>query len=260
MSARTCGDSGEWARRAARVAASGVPLRSPPSPNHQPVRAEGLPVEEHRGPQPGLAVELAPLALRRQGCRLHAQLRQQSARDRAVGARAVDLQRAAVHQQGTAAPDPRIHLELVALGVAAEVVVVLQHQDARVRTRLAPEVRCRQAADPPAHHHQVVGLAGVLKTVRVQVAIAQGMGGLEAPRMAAAHPGAGRRIIARRILVARLLARRFGGPGEGVAGPAESRRRADAEGHAVQEIAAVDPAHASNSPTARWAWSIATSV
>jgi hypothetical protein len=47
-------------------------------------------------------------------------------------------------------------VELVALGVAAEVVVVVEDQDPRAGPRGAVEMRRRQAADAAADDHQVV--------------------------------------------------------------------------------------------------------
>ncbi|MCY1451185.1 hypothetical protein D9M71_680400 [compost metagenome] len=51
---------------------------------------------------------------------------------------------------------PPAGAELIALGMAAEVVVVLEDQNLRSRVFLAVEERCRQAADAAADHHQVV--------------------------------------------------------------------------------------------------------
>jgi hypothetical protein len=59
------------------------------------------------------------------------------------GPRAVDQQRATVDQPHLAA-----EVEFVALGVAAEVVVVVEQQDARLRIGIAIEESGRQAADP----------------------------------------------------------------------------------------------------------------
>ena len=53
---------------------------------------------------------------------------QQTRGDRAVGPRAVDFQGAAVQQMQVA-----VQIEFVALGVAAEIVVVVENQDAAVR-------------------------------------------------------------------------------------------------------------------------------
>jgi len=49
-------------------------------------------------------------------------------------------------------------MELVALGVPAEVVVVAENEDARVLVGRAVEVGRRQAADAASHHDEVVGL------------------------------------------------------------------------------------------------------
>ena len=107
--------------------------------------------------RPSDAIDLAVVAGLVQGRRIDAQGLQQAVGDRAVGERTVDLQGAAVHQVQLAA-----EVVLVALGVAAEIVVVVEDQDARAGPRGAVEVRRRQAADAAADDDQVVGLAGVL--------------------------------------------------------------------------------------------------
>ncbi len=53
-------------------------------------------------------------------------------------------------------------MKLIALGVSAEVVVIVENQDARLGSRsLAKEMRRRESADAAPHHHQIVGLSGV---------------------------------------------------------------------------------------------------
>ena len=55
-----------------------------------------------------------------------------------------------------------VHQKLVALRLAAEDGMILQHQTGSVSTALAREKqRRRQPADPTAHHHAVVLLARV---------------------------------------------------------------------------------------------------
>ncbi len=219
--------------------------------DHEFVGAEGLLVEEHRRFQPGVTIEVLVGAGLGQGDRIDAQLGHQAGRDRAVGAGAVDQHGPAVQQQGAAAD-----VELVALGVAAEVVVVLQHQDAGVGLGLAPEVRCGQAADPAADHHQIVGLVVLHRLAGVELAVAQGVGRLERPRMAAAHPRAGGRVVAGLVGGCGLG---DGGGGGGQGWPLAEQGGAGSQRHAVQEVAPVE-AHANCSLTARWAWSMATSV
>ncbi len=55
------------------------------------------------------------------------------------------------------------HAEFIALGVAAEVVVVIEDQDAGARARrLAIEMRGREAADAAAYDDEVVSFTGIL--------------------------------------------------------------------------------------------------
>ena len=53
-------------------------------------------------------------------------------------------------------------MKLIALGVAAEVVVIFDDQDARLGSRnLAKEMRRGEPADAAPHHHQIVGFSSV---------------------------------------------------------------------------------------------------
>src|SRR5262249_30800515 len=63
----------------------------------------------------------------------------------------LDRLAAAVSDQGTP-----VDRELVALGVAAEIVVVIENEDTRKRISLAIEPRRGEAADAAADHDQVV--------------------------------------------------------------------------------------------------------
>ena len=68
-------------------------------------------------------------------------------------------------------------MKFVALGVAAEIVVVFENEDARLAARgFAVEVRCRQSADAAANDDQIVGFAGIFGLARrvPECAIAQG--------------------------------------------------------------------------------------
>src|SRR4029077_20630603 len=52
--------------------------------------------------------------------------------------------------------------ELVALGVTAKIIVVVEHEDTSLLTRaLTVKVRSRQPADSASHDHQVVGFPGL---------------------------------------------------------------------------------------------------
>src|SRR6185369_6651293 len=57
--------------------------------------------------------------------------------------------------------------ELVALGVAAEIIVVIEHKDARLRPGAAIEMGGREPADAAADHDQVVALLRLEPTGRV---------------------------------------------------------------------------------------------
>ena len=93
-----------------------------------------------------------------------------------------------------------IVLELVALGVAAEVVVVLENQDTGVRASLlAEEIGRRQTTEAGTDDDQIVGLAGVLRLIK-RHPVTGGVRRLERARMRAPHAGAGRRVVARRLL------------------------------------------------------------
>ena len=75
-----------------------------------------------------------------------------------------------------------VHAEFVALGVSAEIVVVIENEDASLRARrLAIEVRRREAADAAADNDQIVGFAGVFGLARrvPERAVAQAVSGVE---------------------------------------------------------------------------------
>ena len=56
------------------------------------------------------------------------------------------------------------NLKFVALGVPAEVVMIIEDQDARARARLlAIEVGCRQTTDTAPHHYKIVGFASAFR-------------------------------------------------------------------------------------------------
>src|SRR5262249_10565236 len=86
-----------------------------------------------------------------------------------VLARPLDVKGAAVQQQrASPAQDP------VALRVPAEVVVVVEDEDAGLRTRGgAEEMRGGQAADPAADNDEIVDLAGVLGRLRPRMPVAK---------------------------------------------------------------------------------------
>ena len=115
----------------------------------------------------------------------------------AVGPRAVDQQGAAVDQLETA-----VERKFVALGVTAEIVVVVENEDAGVRMFCPIEMRCREPADAAAHDDEIVGFIRWLEIVRLrpEIAVAQAVRGFKCAGMTAAQPGQRRRIIAGRVL------------------------------------------------------------
>ena len=121
------------------------------------IHAEGLLVEEHRVLEAQGGVELVPVTGGAERHRIDSQGLEQPPGDGAVGPGAVDHQGPAVEQMQLAA-----QVELVALGVAAEVVVVVQDEDPRVWLGRPIEVGRRKPADPGADDDEIVGLAGVL--------------------------------------------------------------------------------------------------
>src|SRR5262249_1702130 len=58
----------------------------------------------------------------------------------------------------TAVPDDEaaIDRELVTLGVAAEIIVIVEHEDARLRPGAAIEIGGRKSADAAADHHEII--------------------------------------------------------------------------------------------------------
>ena len=184
MSRRTGSDSGVRARN------SGHGSRA--LAGHRPVGAEGLAVEEHAAGEP----HATDRASGRTRCRSAADRR----RCRAAAACPRRERRGRVDRLGAAVSDhqPTVVGELVALGVTAEVVVVVEDQDPRGRAgRLTVEERRRQAAQPGADDDQVVDLAGIGGAGDLPgAAVArQRVRGLERPDVAAAQAGERGRIV-----------------------------------------------------------------
>ena len=93
-----------------------------------------------------------------------------------------------------------IDIDFVAFGVAAEIVMVFDDQDARFGSRRAIEMRRREAADPAADDDQVIGIVSRLDVLDGECTVAQGMGIFKRSGMAAAHAGALRRIVTGLVL------------------------------------------------------------
>ena len=130
--------------------------------------------------------------------------------------------------------------ELVALGVAAEVVVVVEQEDAGLWRRLAVEPGGGESAHAGAHDHQIVDrLGGVDDGAPLGLAVErEGVRGFERPAMAAAQAGERGWVGARR--------HRCRGRGGGQA-PSVARGEEPEAHHrgAMEEIASCDgPVHA----------------
>ena len=115
--------------------------------------------------------------------RIDAERADQAVRDFAVWIGAVDFQRAAVHEAHAIAKH-----EFVALGVATEIVVIFEDEDARAGFGLAIEIGGGKAADAAAYHHQVVTFlhAGGFAGGSPEIAVAQAVRRLEGALVAAA--------------------------------------------------------------------------
>src|SRR6202012_4928121 len=100
--------------------------------------------------------------------------------------------RPAIHQLHAA-----IEHELVAFRVTAEIIVVVEDQDAAVCPRGGQKkVRCCETAYAPAHHDEIEALAGVASRLDC-LAVAQRVGRLERAWMRAAQPREQRWIVRR---------------------------------------------------------------
>ncbi len=119
---------------------------------HQHVAAERLAVEERAAREPQRRIEPA-LEGGLEPRDVHAEIAQQALGDGAVK-RIRRLQRLAAAIADDAAA---IERELVPLGVAAEIVVIVEDQDAGGRPGAPVEPRRRKPADAAADHDEVVG-------------------------------------------------------------------------------------------------------
>ena len=130
----------------------------------------------------------------RQGRSVDPDRAQQAVGDRAVRARALDRVGTAVQQAQLA-----VDLEFIALGVTAEIIVVVEQQDPRLGVRGPVEVGGRQAADPGPDDDQGVFLADVDR-LRQALAVAQLVEDLEGADVAATQPGQGGRVVPGKVL------------------------------------------------------------
>ena len=104
--------------------------------------------------------------------------------------------------------------KFVALGVPAEVIVVVENQDARlVASGLAEKMRRGESADASADNHQIVGLASVhgLGSIVPEGAVAEFVHGFEGPGMTSAQAGLAGRIVTGDALRGNVLPFQIGG-------------------------------------------------
>ena len=161
--------------------------------SEEPIGAVCFPVEEERRAETERLVETRVEHLR-VARDVDAELRDERLGHRAVRRGAVDRLRAAVAEIGAAVVN-----ELVSLGVAAEVVVVVEHQDPRGRPGFPEKVRRRETADAGADDNQVVLFAGGLWLGRrfPEGRIPQRVEGLKRSRVRSAQAGQRRRVRGR---------------------------------------------------------------
>src|SRR5262249_12583431 len=200
---------------------------------HQHVAPEGLARKEHAAGQPERGVELA-LEGGLEPLDLDAEIAQKPFGDVAVvGLGGIDRFAAAVADHETA-----IERELVALGMATEIIVVVEDEDARGRPGDATiEGGGRQSADARADDDEVVTLLDRQPVEREALAFARlHMRGLERARMLSAQSGECGRI-AQRLRRDLCRWRKAGG---------------DGQSHAIEEVAARNRRHGEAKSPSGW--------
>ena len=159
----------------------------------QHVAAERLAVEEHATREPQRRIEAA-LEGRLEPRDVDPKIAQQALGHRAVQ-RLWRLQRlAAAVADDTAA----IEREFVALGVAAEIVVIVEDQDSGGRHGAPVEPCCRKPADAAANHDEIIAFLDRQAVDRKLAAFAgERMRDLERALVLSAHPRRRRRVASR---------------------------------------------------------------
>jgi hypothetical protein len=118
--------------------------------------------------------------------------------------------------------------ELVARGVAAEIVAIVEHQNTRGRHRTTIIPRCGEPADAAANHDEIVALLDRrIAGVKIDAVARECMRDLERAVMLAPHTGERRRIV-----------RRSRGQLRGRRQPGRNR-----QGYAVEKIATGNAVH-----------------
>src|SRR5271170_4301294 len=160
------------------------------------VGAKGFFIEEETGSHAVINLRV-PTFLFQSG-RINAKLGEQTASFLAIGERRFDGEGSTVGQQQTSSGT-----KLVALRVAAEVVVIVENEDASRGTgSLAIEVSGGKTAHARAHDNEVVSFVGVDRRPRrlPESAIAQGVRNFKGSIVTAAHAGESGRIVSRHVL------------------------------------------------------------
>jgi len=114
------------------------------------IDAEGFTIEIHAGRQP-IPLEEVEVEGSTQALRLNTKVMEKALGDIAVVGRSLEKFASSVTEQ-VATPSP----QLIAFGVASEVVVVVEDQDPRTRMFFAIEVRGRESAGASTDDHEVV--------------------------------------------------------------------------------------------------------
>jgi hypothetical protein len=116
--------------------------------HHKLVGAEGLAVEENAARQSVCRIEILVGAFLGQSNRIDAECTQKAVGNCAIGPRGVDRVGSAIHQR-----QPAGEPEFIALGMAADIVVIIDNEDARIRAPGAIKIRRREPADAAADHN-----------------------------------------------------------------------------------------------------------
>ena len=163
-------------------------------------------------------------------CQIHTNILQQTRRPLVVASGRFYFQSTAVQHDELV-----LVAQFVALGMAAKVIVVVENQDLGISADvLEIVIGARQSAQAPAHHHQIVDLAGLLGPGYIDMLlIAQGMGAFERSRMRAPHSETRGRIRVHRRRRECLLR------GQGGGGESESPQ---GHGNPVDKVASRDVA------------------
>jgi hypothetical protein len=153
----------------------------------QPVGAKMFLVEKGRGAQPGIGIGFITAV----AGQIDAKIGEQLFRGETIGKRRFNAHRAAIAKDG-AAPVSK----LVALGMAAEIVVIVDDQYLAIGAeRLAVEIGGRQPGNAAPDDHQIIMFAAVIgRHGAVKFAITRLVGHFERAGILAAQAAAQRRV------------------------------------------------------------------